>query len=116
VNGRRWINPSQPQTLYGATMLCYIDGAFGLLYGIGAFLLMAIAVGLLVGGFCIANEIRWGYWAAVAAAVAQVALLLTFYGLGVLRFPVILNFMFDGLLVALLVHPMSRDYQRLWFH
>ena len=49
MNGRRWINPSQPQTLYGATMLCYIDGAFGLLYGIGAFLLMAIAIGLLVG-------------------------------------------------------------------
>ena len=38
-----------------------------------------------------------------APAVAQVALLLLFYGFGVLRFPVILNFMFDGLLVALLL-------------
>ena len=27
----------------------------------------------------------------------------------------LLDFMFDGALVALLLHPMSRDYQRIWF-
>ncbi len=27
----------------------------------------------------------------------------------------VLNLLFDGALVALLLHPMSRDYQRIWF-
>jgi len=115
MNDNRWLNPNQPQTLYGATMLSYLDGAFGLLYGLGAPLLMGIAVGLLAGGWGIANEKKWGYWVAVAAAGSQLALLLLFYGLRVLGFPQIMNLMFDALLVGLLLHPMSRDYQRLWF-
>ena len=44
-----------------------------------------------------------------------VALLLLIFGFGVLGFPTILSLMFDGLLVGLLVHPLSRDYQRIWF-
>ena len=27
----------------------------------------------------------------------------------------IINFLFDAALVALLLHPMSREYQRIWF-
>ena len=115
MNDNRWLNPNQPQTLYGATMLSYLDGGFGLLYGLGSPLLMGIAVGLLVGGWGIANEKKWGYWVAVAAAVVQLGLLLLIFGLRVLGFPQIMNLMFDALLVGLLLHPMSRDYQRLWF-
>jgi hypothetical protein len=44
-----------------------------------------------------------------------VALLLAFAGADVLEFPLILTLLFDGALVALLVHPESRDYQRIWF-
>ena len=113
MNDFRWVNPSQPQTLYGATILCYIDAVFGVI----SFspLLILIAIGLGAGGFGIANEKKWGYAVAVAAAVVQVALLLLIYGFNVLGFPQILSLMFDGLLVALLVHPLSRDYQRIWF-
>jgi len=98
-------------------MLCYIDGGRGLLYGAGAglLMLMLIAIGLLIGGYGIANEKRWGYVVAVGAAILQVGLLVLFYQLRVFGFPQIMNFMFDALLVALLLHPMSRDYQRLWF-
>jgi uncharacterized membrane protein SpoIIM required for sporulation len=74
-----------------------------------------IAIGLGFGGFGIANEKKWGYTVAVVAAVIQVALLLLIFGINVLGFPQILNLMFDGLLVGLLLHPMSRDYQRIWF-
>ena len=113
MNDFRWVNQSQPQTLYGATILCYIDAVFGLI----TFnpIVVLIAVGLGLGGFGIANEKKWGYTVAVVAAVIQVVLLLLIFGINVLGFPQILNLMFDGLLVGLLLHPMSRDYQRIWF-
>jgi hypothetical protein len=113
VSDYRFVNQSQPQTLFGATILCYIDAFFGII----SFspILLVIAIGLGLGGFGIANEKKWGYSVAVVAAVIQLALLLLIYGIGVLGFPQILTLMFDGLLVALLLHPMSRDYQRIWF-
>jgi hypothetical protein len=118
VNDFRWVNQSQPQTLYGATILCYIDAGFGLLFGMVAVNLLLgflTVVGLAAGGFGIANEKKWGYAVAVAAAVLQVGMLIAIFGVDVLGFPQILSLMFDGLLVGLLVHPMSRDYQRIWF-
>ena len=113
MNDYRWVNQSQPQTLYGATILCYVDAVFGFI----SFspLLILIAIGLGFGGFGIANEKKWGYTVAVGAAIIQISLLLFFYRLEVLGFPQILTLMFDGLLVGLLLHPMSRDYQRIWF-
>ena len=116
VNDFRWVNQSQPQTLYGATILCYIDAAFGLLFG-GLFSLIGllVIVGLGAGGFGIANEKKWGYAVAVGASVLQLAFLLLIFGIDVFGFPQILTLMFDALLVGLLLHPMSRDYQRIWF-
>jgi hypothetical protein len=113
VDDYRFVNQSQPQTLYGATILCYIDAFFGLITFSPILVLIAIALG--AGGFGIANEKKWGYNVATGAAVVQVALLILIYGFNVLGFPLILNLMFDGLLVGLLVHPLSRDYQRIWF-
>ncbi len=108
----------QPQTLVIATMLCYLDAAFGLLFGIVAvsviFALLTI-VGLAVGGFGIANEKRWGYLVALLAAILQVIMLFAVAGLDVLGFPLLLNLVFDGALVALLIHPESRKYQTIWF-
>ena len=38
------------------------------------------------------------------------------YGSDVITdFGVLISFVFDVALVLLLVHPMSRDYQRIWF-
>jgi hypothetical protein len=76
-------------------------------------LLIVIALG--VGGFGIANEKRWGYAVAVAGAVFQVVMLLAVFGADVLTSTAIINLMFDGALVGLLLHPMSREYQRIWF-
>ena len=36
-------------------------------------------------------------------------------GTEVLTSLAIINFLFDIALVALLLHPMSREYQRIWF-
>ena len=45
----------------------------------------------------------------------QVLLLLLVLGAEVFTLPLIISLLFDGALVALLLHPMSRDYQRIWF-
>ena len=116
MNDFRWINQSQPQTLYGATILCYIDAVFGLLFG-GFFTIfgLLILIGLGAGGFGIANEKKWGYAVAVGAAVLQVAMLFLVFGTSVFTSTVVISLLFDAALVALLVHPMSREYQRIWF-
>ena len=119
VSEHRWFDPHQPQTLRSGVALCYIEAVFGLLFGVAArswIVGLFVIVGLAAGGYGIANEKRWGYGLAVAAAVAQELALL-----GIFRFSIISSFgalttlLFDAALVALLVHPESRDYQRIWF-
>ena len=114
VNDTRWVNPHQPQTLYMAVILCYIQAVFLVLsfafFGpLGLFLL----VGLGAGGFGIANEKKWGYALAIAAAVLQVLLAVYIGDLGNVSF--LISFAFDVLLVVLLLHPMSRSDERIWF-
>lgn len=118
VNDTKWINPHQPQTLYMGVILCYVQAFFALLSlgALGGSIGLLIPVGLGAGGFGIANEKKWGYVAAVAAATLQVALFLEAGGLSALgNVNVLFGFAFDVLLVVLLVHPMSRSYQRIWF-
>ena len=74
VNQWKWVNQFQPQTLYMATILCYVDAVFGLLFGFVATSLLAGLItiaALAAGGFGIANEKKWGY--AVAVGGARVA-------------------------------------------
>src|SRR6516165_5641516 len=115
VNQLKWVNQFQPQTLYMATILCYVDAVFGLIFS-GGLLLNLFIVGCLgAGAFGIANEKKWGYAVAVGGAVLQVVLLLAVFGMAVFTSTVIISFLFDAALVALLLHPMSREYQRIWF-
>lgn len=114
----KFLNQSQPQTLFIATLLLYVNAAFGLLFGTistSFFLMILTIIGLAAGGFGIANEKKWGYAVGVAAAIVQVMMLLIVLGMEVIEFPFIITLMFDGALVALLLHPESRDYQRIWF-
>jgi hypothetical protein len=118
VNQYKFLNQFQPQTLVIGTMFCYIDAVFGFLFGVvsTSFLLAILTIaGLAIGGFGIANEKKWGYFLAVIAAVLQVVMLIAVAGADVLAFPLILNLFFDGALVALLLHPQSREYTRIWF-
>jgi 4-hydroxybenzoate polyprenyltransferase len=112
----RWIDQSQPQTLQGAVLFSYLNAALALIFtlilGESPFLLVFIL--LAAAAFGIANERRIAYWAGVVLASA--------YLLGVLALMVagggfgeILNLLFAGVLVALLLHPESRHYERIWF-
>ena len=112
MNETRFLNSSQPQTLVIATLLLYLDAFFGLLNGFPSWL---IAVAMAVGGFGIANEKKWGYALGVVGAVLQVVSLIALYQSDVLRGMLFITFIFDVALVAALLHPMSRDYQKIWF-
>ena len=117
---QRFFDPSQPQTLQIATMLLYLDAVFALL---GFALLFAVAFAGAAYGM--ANGKKWGYGLGVAVA-----------GLGLLRlfvyvqlFPLVIasrsidvvlrihtiELMFAVALLALLLHPQSREYQKVWF-
>jgi hypothetical protein len=114
VNQHRFVNPSQPQTLYMGVVLCYINAVFNLLSFFS--ILILIGIGLAAGGYGIANEKKWAYSLAVGAAALQVLWMLAYYGSETFsNLFVLFNFMFDAALLALLLHPMSRDYQRIWF-
>ena len=115
----RWVNPHQPQTLYLGVILCYVDAVMELLF-VAPFrfnLIELFIIGGLAGGaFGIANEKKWGYALAVAASIVQVGVLLALFGFSTFTYlSVLISFLFDAALVGLLLHPMSRDYQRIWF-
>ena len=120
MESRRWVNPSQPQTLYIATILLYMSAVFGLLFGALASLLgLAIAVGEVAGGYGVANERRWGYRLAVAvAALGLLPFVLFAVDEGITELldpPVLISLVFPVALFALLIHPQSREYQKVWF-
>jgi hypothetical protein len=112
----KWIDPHQPQTLQGAVVFSYLNAALALVFtiamGQSAFLLVFIL--LAVAAYGVANEKRLAYWAAVVLAcfflLSVLALMVTGGGLGG-----ILDLLFAGILVALLLHPESRHYERIWF-
>ena len=120
MESRVWVNPRQPQTLYIAQMLMYFRGGMALVFGflfvrsLTVFSLL-FAVANVVAAFGIANERRWGYklGVAVASLTLVIALLLLVRSFGRLWSDLI-GLLFDIALVALLLHPMSRSYQRYW--
>jgi len=119
---RRWLNQGQPQTLVIACFLLYINAAFAILFllsssfgGVGAVDLVPIAAGV-AGAYGIANERRWGYYLAIVVAVLPFVLAAVinsnhnpFGGADVI------TLIFEIALIALLLHPQSRDYQKVWF-
>ncbi len=116
MNDRKFLNMQQPQTLVIGTLLLYLNAFFGLLSGLGGFApMLPIAVAMAAGGFGIANEKKWGYGLGVVGAVLNFALLVILVGLSGIFGRFIISALFDGALVLLLLHPMSRDYQRIWF-
>jgi hypothetical protein len=115
VNEHRFLNMSQPQTLYSAVILCYISVLFNLL-GRRPDIFVPIALVLAVSAYGIANEKKWGYSFAVGASVLQVLMLFAVIGSAALtQLGGLIDLIWYGALVGLLLHPMSRDYQRIWF-
>ena len=127
MSERRWFNPNVPQTLYIAQFLLYLDAFWmllGALTGSGLGLLGILALAAYVyGAYGIANEKKLGYQIAVVASFIPLALrfLQLITGVNgadvsyVLFSTSILNGRFEYALIALLLHPMSREHQKIWF-
>jgi hypothetical protein len=116
---RQWLNRSQPQTLVNATLLIYIHAFFSALAGLFGITLL-IALGLAASGWGIANERKWAYWLAIGITGYELfffylAPLLggaNLFAAGPLG---VIGMLFIGARLALLLHPMSREYTRIWF-
>ncbi|MFM9111901.1 MAG: hypothetical protein ACKOPB_01365, partial [Actinomycetota bacterium] len=73
------------------------------------------------GGLLMANDKRLGYRLSVAAAVSPFVVNFVVYSdVGAsLRYRLfgsgIIGFAFDVALIALLLHPQSKEHQRIWF-
>ena len=103
---RQWTNPSQPQTLQIAVFLLYMNAVFALLFGgLGSI----YGIMIIAGG--IAQEKRWGYGVGLAVSLLPFVLIIA----GKALITGVIGLMFDIALVALLLHPQSREYQRIWF-
>jgi hypothetical protein len=115
---RRWLNQSQPQTLQIAVFLMYLDAVFLALYGglFSVFGLVFIA-GYVAAGYGIANEKKWGYFLGVGIAgfFLLLALLPLAFGVNIFFSGGVIGLLFAVAKFALLVHPMSWGYQRIWF-
>jgi len=111
----RWTNPSLPQTLQIGMFLLYIEAVFGVLFG--AVLAFPIGTALVVGagaaGLGIANEKRWGW--ALGVGVSAVSVVFYLWVFSAAGAGVLINLMFAVAQLLLLVHPQSRDYQKVWF-
>ncbi|MDQ2678416.1 MAG: hypothetical protein M3Y51_06690 [Actinomycetota bacterium] len=125
MSERRWFNPNVPQTLYIAQFLLYFDAFWMLLgvftgVGLGVLGLLALAA-YVYGAYGIANEKKLGYQIAVVASFIPLAIRLVIFLTGresftfVLFSSSILNVLFEYALIALLLHPMSREHQKIWF-
>lgn len=137
LDTRKWFDRTQPQTLQIATWLLYINAFFGLVDlidtngwlgvarvvhgGIGLLVGIAIVAAYIAGAFLMANERKIGYVLAVVAAFSP--FLLRFWLLSDTDASLLdkvtggrtLSFIFEVALCALLLHPQSRDHQRIWF-
>ena len=124
-----FVNPRQPQTLYISQILLYITAVGAVLFrSVGEgwvealplrYLVVALmTIGAAAGAYGIANSQKWGYQLGIAAAVApfiirveiirraDVVEMFTWNPIGLL---------FDIAILAALLHPESRAYQKLWF-
>ncbi|MGQ0744629.1 MAG: hypothetical protein ACT4OS_09910 [Acidimicrobiales bacterium] len=128
MESRRWFNQNHPQTLQVAVFILYINAGFsairliangvipfglGRLTTIGWLIVLTTVVGGVLAGKGLANERKWSYPLALGVAAFPFLLRLVLF-----QNPLsadFLSLMFEIALVALLIHPMTRNYQRIWF-
>ena len=139
---RRWVNQSQPQTLFFSTILLYfnvvwvilgagtllgaaIDGhkfGGGISMGdtgqtINNFARLFIAVGGAAAGYLISNEKKVGYYLGVAVAALPLlaeAIIVVRFQYNPFNFDLV-TLLFQIAQLALILHVQSRNYVRLWF-
>ena len=113
---QRFFDQSQPQTLQIATILLYLNAAF-LVLGLAFFSPFGLLflAGYGGGAFGMANGKKWGYGLAIGAAVLRLVFLFSGSSIDTVIRAQTIELMFSVALLALLLHPQSREYQKIWF-
>ena len=143
INWRKWFDRMQPQTLQIAAMLLYLNGFFALISVIYktdylGHLRGRFSVGLIIGlvvvalhalsGIFMANDLKLGYRFAIVAAFSP--FVLRYWAFSDLERISSFNFsfydkisggstlslIFEVALCALVLHPQSRNHQKIWYH
>jgi hypothetical protein len=142
LDPKRWFDRMQPQTLQIATWLLYLNGLFLLVdlvdrsdylgyfrdrYGFGFLIGLAAVAAHAGGGWLMANDRKLGWKIAVAASFLPFVLRFIAYtdieshsplSFGLYRKLTggsTLNAIFEIALCALLLHPHSRQHQKIWY-
>jgi hypothetical protein len=110
---QRFFDPSQPQTLQIATMLLYFDAVIAFLALSSIALMFALAYG--GAAFGMANGKKWGYGLGIGVAAFRLVILFAGASMDVVLRVHTIELMFAVALLALLLHPQSREYQKIWF-
>ncbi len=111
-----------------AVILLYIQGIFGLISGLGGGLVFVLSLifslGMIASAVGIANGKRAGWVAGIVLSILSLALTLWIIAVIVLG-PLslgftgfifsLINIAFQVALVVALLHPQSREYQKIWF-
>ena len=109
LQSRRWINRYQTQTLVLGNVLLYMEGVFNIARGT---FFALIGVGMLLAGYGIANDKKIAWKLGVVTSISSVLLRIASQIGGV---EMIFSLIFPVALLALLIHPLSREYQKIWF-
>jgi hypothetical protein len=112
---QRFFDPSQPQTLQIATFLLYLNAAFEFLGGLFTGIGLLVAAAYAGGAYGMANGKKWGYGLALGVAILDLVLLMYGGSIDTILRRHTIELMFTVALVFLLLHPQSREYQRIWF-
>ena len=138
LDPRKWFDRMQPQTMQIATWLLYLNGFFALIGfmdksdwigfarvdkgALGSLIGLVVVASFIGGGYLMANDRKIGYRLALIAAFSPFALriwiLWSIPGTSVIDKITgndTIGFIFEAALCALLLHPQSREHQRLWY-
>lgn len=138
LDPRKWFDRMQPQTMQIATWLLYLNGFFALIGfmdksdwtgnariekgALGSLVGLIAVASFIAGGYLMANDRRIGYRLALVAAfspfILRIWILWSSPGWGAIDKITgndTIGFIFEAALCALLLHPQSREHQRLWY-
>ena len=138
LDPRKWFDRMQPQTMQIATWLLYLNGFFALIGfmdksdwigfarvdkgALGSLIGLVVVASFIGGGYLMANDRRIGYRLALVAAfspfILRIWILWSYPGWGAIDKVTgndTIGFIFEAALCALLLHPQSREHQRLWY-
>ena len=138
LDPRKWFDRMQPQTMQIATWLLYLNGFFALIGfmdksdwtgiariekgALGSLVGLIAVASFIAGGYLMANDRRIGYRLALVAAfspfILRIWILWSYPRWGAIDKITgndTIGFIFEAALCALLLHPQSREHQRLWY-